>query len=158
VGHEPPKRYWIVPAILSSCFMGFLAWAILAPNFQMTTMQGLFDTRLDTLGKGVEPLGIQAITADGGAVHIGQLLFTTYLAPFELASILLLLAMIGAIILSKRQLPEEEGEPEGGTRESGGRFIEEGFEGSCSLDDEMVTPVDAHSSADESEKETLGVH
>jgi hypothetical protein len=54
--------------------------------------------------------GAMAISQDGGATHIAQLLFSTYLVPFELASILLLLAMVGAVILSKRVFPEEEGE------------------------------------------------
>ncbi len=35
---------------------------------------------------------------------IGNLLFTRYLLPFEVTSILLLVAMIGAILLSKKEL------------------------------------------------------
>jgi len=42
------------------------------------------------------------------AVHnverIGMLLYTDYLIPFEVASMLLLVAMVGAIILAKREL------------------------------------------------------
>jgi NADH-quinone oxidoreductase subunit J len=36
--------------------------------------------------------------------RIGLLLYTDYLIPFELASMLLLVAMVGAIILAKREL------------------------------------------------------
>jgi NADH-quinone oxidoreductase subunit J len=36
--------------------------------------------------------------------RLGMLLYTDYLVPFELASILLLVAMVGAIILAKREL------------------------------------------------------
>ena len=36
--------------------------------------------------------------------RIGMLLYTEYLIPFELASMLLLVAMVGAIILAKREL------------------------------------------------------
>jgi NADH-quinone oxidoreductase subunit J len=36
--------------------------------------------------------------------RIGMLLYTDYLIPFELASMLLLVAMVGAIILAKREL------------------------------------------------------
>lgn len=36
--------------------------------------------------------------------HIGMLLYTDYLVPFEVASMLLLVAMVGAIILAKREL------------------------------------------------------
>jgi NADH-quinone oxidoreductase subunit J len=36
--------------------------------------------------------------------QIGMLLYTDYLVPFELASILLLVAMVGAIVLARREL------------------------------------------------------
>jgi NADH-quinone oxidoreductase subunit J len=36
--------------------------------------------------------------------NIGRLLYTDYLIPFEVASMLLLVAMVGAIILAKREL------------------------------------------------------
>ena len=36
--------------------------------------------------------------------RIGMLLYTDYLIPFEVASVLLLVAMVGAIILAKREL------------------------------------------------------
>ena len=36
--------------------------------------------------------------------RIGMLLYTDYLIPFEVASMLLLVAMVGAIILAKREL------------------------------------------------------
>jgi hypothetical protein len=45
---------------------------------------------------------------DGGITHIAMLLFSKYLLAFELASVLLLLAMVGAILLSLRTFPEEQ--------------------------------------------------
>ena len=36
--------------------------------------------------------------------RIGEHLFTDYLLPFELASVLLLMAMIGAIVLARRDV------------------------------------------------------
>jgi NADH-quinone oxidoreductase subunit J len=36
--------------------------------------------------------------------QVGMLLYTDYLIPFELASILLLVAMVGAILLARREL------------------------------------------------------
>ena len=36
--------------------------------------------------------------------QVGMLLYTKYLIPFEIASMLLLVAMIGAIVLAKREL------------------------------------------------------
>ncbi|MGH7495737.1 MAG: NADH-quinone oxidoreductase subunit J family protein [bacterium] len=40
----------------------------------------------------------------GGTSVIGRSLFTTYLLPFEIASLLLLVGMVGAVILAKRRL------------------------------------------------------
>jgi NADH-quinone oxidoreductase subunit J len=40
----------------------------------------------------------------GNTQEVGYLLYTSYLIPFEIASMLLLVAMIGAIILAKREL------------------------------------------------------
>jgi NADH:ubiquinone oxidoreductase subunit 6 (subunit J) len=40
----------------------------------------------------------------GGTAIIGRSLFTTYLLPFEIASVLLLVGMVGAVILAKRKL------------------------------------------------------
>jgi len=39
----------------------------------------------------------------GSPAMIGEALFTQYLLPFEIISILLLVSMVGAIVLSKRQ-------------------------------------------------------
>jgi len=40
----------------------------------------------------------------GNTEQVGWLLYTHYLIPFEIASMLLLVAMIGAIVLAKREL------------------------------------------------------
>lgn len=40
----------------------------------------------------------------GGTSEIGRALFTAYLLPFEIASLLLLVGMVGAVILAKRKL------------------------------------------------------
>lgn len=40
----------------------------------------------------------------GGVQSIGKALFTDYLLPFELTSVLLLVAMVGAIVLAKKKL------------------------------------------------------
>ncbi len=40
--------------------------------------------------------------------RIGEHLFTDYLLPFELASVLLLMAMIGAIVLARRDVPTKD--------------------------------------------------
>jgi len=45
-----------------------------------------------------------AVPAGGNTEQVGWLLYTNYLIPFEIASMLLLVAMIGAIVLAKREL------------------------------------------------------
>ena len=44
------------------------------------------------------------IPVTGNTEQVGWLLYTSYLIPFEIASMLLLVAMIGAIVLAKREL------------------------------------------------------
>lgn len=41
---------------------------------------------------------------EGGTIPLGKLLFTQYLLPFEIVSVLLLVAMVGVILLSKKDL------------------------------------------------------
>jgi NADH-quinone oxidoreductase subunit J len=45
-----------------------------------------------------------ALPVTGNTEQVGWLLYTRYLIPFEIASMLLLVAMIGAIVLAKREL------------------------------------------------------
>ncbi len=41
---------------------------------------------------------------EGSTIELGRLLFTDYLLPFEIVSVLLLVAMVGVVLLSKREL------------------------------------------------------
>lgn len=50
------------------------------------------------LSTGVQP------QAEGATNALGKLLFTQYLLPFEIVSVLLLVAMVGVILLSKKDL------------------------------------------------------
>ena len=45
-----------------------------------------------------------AAIGEEATIRIGEHLFTDYLLPFELASVLLLMAMIGAIVLARRDV------------------------------------------------------
>ena len=47
-------------------------------------------------------------TAAGNSEQVGTALYTAYLLPFEIASILLLVAIVGAVVLSKKRTPAEE--------------------------------------------------
>lgn len=49
-----------------------------------------------------------SVPLEDSVIRIGKHLFSDYLLPFELASVLLLMAMVGAIILARRDfIPEE---------------------------------------------------
>ncbi len=64
-----------------------------------------YDTRLESK-KIVKTI---RLGAGLGETHgLGKLLFTKYVLPFEIVSLLLLVAMVGCILLSKRDEPNEE--------------------------------------------------
>ena len=52
-----------------------------------------------------KPNGNLAVpTVEGATKPLGQILFTDYLLPFEILSVLLLVAMVGVILLIKKEL------------------------------------------------------
>jgi NADH-quinone oxidoreductase subunit J len=53
-----------------------------------------------------QPALARSEPAVGNTEAIGEVLYSTYVFPFEVASLILLVAMIGAIILAKRDLFE----------------------------------------------------
>jgi hypothetical protein len=53
--------------------------------------------------KGISGKGAPYVLGFGTPKHIGTLFLTKYLLPFELASLLLLVAAIGAIVLARRR-------------------------------------------------------
>ncbi len=50
------------------------------------------------------PTGAAAPALEGATQPLGRMLFTDYLLPFEILSVLLLVAMVGVILLSKKEL------------------------------------------------------
>ena len=57
----------------------------------------------------IDPLMIKAVDpAFGTTKSVGKLLYTDYLLPFEIASFLLLAAIVGAVILAKRRIDDSE--------------------------------------------------
>ncbi len=59
-------------------------------------------------GEGVEVLTRSLVTEQGGnTLMIGRLLFSKYVWPFELASILILMAIIASIVIAKKYNTEE---------------------------------------------------
>ena len=53
-----------------------------------------------------EVLPKEVVEAFGSPLELGKQLFTTYLFPFEVTSVLLLVAMVGAIVLTKEDRPK----------------------------------------------------
>jgi NADH-quinone oxidoreductase subunit J len=58
---------------------------------------------LAAVNKPLLPEGARLSEGFGGTEQVGMLLFSDYLLPFEVASVLLLAAIVGAIILSRRE-------------------------------------------------------
>jgi len=57
------------------------------------------------VGLGLPDGFIAAAQAREGAIHaVAQPLFTSYLLPFEITSVMLLAAMVGAVVLAKRRI------------------------------------------------------
>jgi NADH-quinone oxidoreductase subunit J len=80
-GPDPRRslRVWAVP-VAGLLFLQVVAWLLLS--------------------RGATPTGPPAA---GGVEAIGRLLFTDYLFPFELTSVLLLAAMVGVLLLARRR-------------------------------------------------------
>jgi NADH-quinone oxidoreductase subunit J len=56
------------------------------------------------LGKPLQPLAAGASEFHGGLKDVVGLLFANYMLPFEVTALLLLVAMIGVVLLSKKDL------------------------------------------------------
>ncbi len=79
----------------------------LVPFTVAGAMAGLVATRLSSVGEMTGPGGaaIDAATLEHGAVGaIAEHLYTTYVVPFEITGILLLVAIVGALVLAKREV------------------------------------------------------
>jgi len=94
----------------------FFAWKITLPKLLggavtlgiAAQLIGVFHSPAAKLG----PQGAYSparVAEEGSTEIIGRLLFTDYVLPFEMVSILLLVSVIGAVVLAKRRVkPEEE--------------------------------------------------
>jgi NADH-quinone oxidoreductase subunit J len=83
-----------------------LKWKLAAGVVGAAMLAELFTiTRSQTVGALTLPVGIaEAALAQNGAVgNIAGPLFTTYLLPFEITSVLLLAAIVGAVMVGKQR-------------------------------------------------------
>jgi NADH:ubiquinone oxidoreductase subunit 6 (subunit J) len=87
------------------------ALRILAPLFALALAIELCVATLGSALKGISSKGAPYVPGFGSPKHIGELFLTKYLFPFEVASLLLLVAAIGAVVLARRRrgLEPDEG-------------------------------------------------
>jgi NADH:ubiquinone oxidoreductase subunit 6 (subunit J) len=88
------------------------ALRILGPLFALALAVELCIALLGSSLKGISAKGAPYVLGFGTPRQIGTLFLTKYLFPFEVASLLLLVAAIGAVVLARRrrglETPEEE--------------------------------------------------
>ena len=76
---------------------------VLGPLFALGLVIELCIAMLGAGLKGVNSKGAPFIPGFGTPAHIGSLFLTKFLLPFEVASILLLAAAVGAVVLARRR-------------------------------------------------------
>ena len=86
--HQDPRRLSVVGLALAGAVLLELAGIVVYSSSR----------------EGSAPVAAAASPVEGNVEQIGWLLYTDYLIPFEVASVLLLVAMVGAIVLAKREL------------------------------------------------------
>lgn len=79
------------------------ALRILGPLFAIALAVELFIAMLGSALSGISGHGARYRVGFGFPNHIGKLFLTSYLFPFEVASLLLLVAAIGAVVLARRR-------------------------------------------------------
>src|SRR5215831_1821993 len=89
------NRQWTIALVTSAILVGEIAYGL---------YQGKDSLNLPPV---VPPSAATAVVA-GNSEKVGVALYTYYLLPFEIASILLLVAIVGAVALSKKRTPAEE--------------------------------------------------
>ena len=86
------------------------ALRILGPLFALVLAIELCIAMLGSALKGISAKGAPYVLGFGTPKQIGTLFLTKYLFPFEVASLLLLVAAIGAVVLARRRRGLEEPE------------------------------------------------
>jgi hypothetical protein len=76
---------------------------VLGPLFALALVIELFIATLGSALKGIKGKGAPFVPGFGTPSHIGSQFLTKYLFPFEAASILLLVAAVGAVVLARRR-------------------------------------------------------
>lgn len=80
--------------------LGILIGALLAAEFLVILLKGVFESPPARMAAA----GAKPAAKMGNTEAFGSVLYTQFLFPFEVAGLLLLAAMIGAIVLAKRDI------------------------------------------------------
>ncbi len=83
--HRRSRLAFVLACVLLAEIGAIALWGYVQPDVQAATT-------------------MSPVSAAQNVEQVGWLLYTNYLVPFEVASILLLSAMVGAIILARREL------------------------------------------------------
>jgi NADH-quinone oxidoreductase subunit J len=83
--------------------MGGLAAVVFTVMIGRLALNGITVTANGKFHGGLGPFSPTLVNAHGQVEVLGEQLFTTYLLPFEVTSLLLLVAAVGAVFLSKRR-------------------------------------------------------
>jgi NADH-quinone oxidoreductase subunit J len=89
------NRQWTIALITSAILVAEIGY-------------GLYQGRDSLVLPEPVPAAAAGAVVAGNSERVGTALYTTYLLPFEIASILLLVAIVGAVVLAKRRTPAEE--------------------------------------------------
>jgi len=89
------NRQWTIALITSAILIFEIAY-------------GLYEGRDSLVLPAVVLPPVAGTVVAGNSERVGVALYTTYLLPFEIASILLLVAVVGAVVLAKKRTPAEE--------------------------------------------------
>jgi NADH-quinone oxidoreductase subunit J len=79
---DPRPYQWIAAALLGVLFLAGIIWAFVSGGAESA----------------------QALVPSDNVREIGAVLLTDFMIPFELASVVLLVAIIGAVVLAKKRL------------------------------------------------------
>jgi len=89
------NRQWTIALVTAAILVAEIAY-------------GLYQGRDSLNLPPVVPAAAAGTAVAGNSERVGVMLYTSYLLPFEIASILLLVAIVGAVALAKRRTPAEE--------------------------------------------------
>jgi NADH:ubiquinone oxidoreductase subunit 6 (subunit J) len=87
------------------------ALRVLAPVFALALLVELCVAIVGSGLKALDTQGPDLAPGFGSPSAIGEMFLTRFLVAFEVASLLLLIAAVGAVVLARRESPEEAGRP-----------------------------------------------